>query len=132
MNKYDGIIDLPHHVSADRRRMSLNDRAAQFAPFAALTGHDAAIAETARLTDSRIELSADRQAELSRILDFARAKRCTVQITHFVADALKSGGRYVVAAGVIKSVDEADACIVLENGSVIALSDVYDIKLLDD
>ena len=94
MSRYDDIINLPHHVSKTRTLMSMENRAAQFAPFAALTGHDAAIAETARLTSEKPELSLEELDRLSRRLAYAVEKDAIVTITFFQPDAFKNGGSY--------------------------------------
>ena len=86
MNRYDDIINLPHHVSPTRKRMSMHDRAAQFAPFAALVGYDDAVAETARLTETRLELN----------------EQPEVRIKYFVPDEHKSGGAFVEVSGKVK------------------------------
>ena len=104
-HRYDDIIDLPHHVSATRTRMSMIERAAQFSPFAALTGYDAAIKETWRLTDQRIELSEECRAALDRkqmlLLDHI-GDRPEISITYFVPDERKNGGTYVTVTGKVK------------------------------
>ena len=97
-HEYDDIIDLPHPTSRKHPRMSLHDRAAQFAPFAALTGHEAAIKETARLTDRKAELSDEMIAELNDQINIIRDNIGTDQIiavTYFVPDEKKSGGEYM-------------------------------------
>lgn len=103
MSKYDDIINLPHHVSPTRKPMPMEARAAQFAPFAALNGHEDAINETARLTDARTELSPDEQKQLSLTLSLALAKDAEVLVTYFLPDPFKSGGRYVQRRGRIKN-----------------------------
>ena len=106
--KYDDIIDLPHPTSQNHPRMSLYDRAAQFSPFAALTGHHAAIAETGRLTDQRIELD---ESEIARVdaelqhLQELLPDRPTVSITYFVPDERKSGGSYRTITSEVKRID---------------------------
>lgn len=129
-HKYDDIIDLPHHVSATRPRMSMIDRAAQFSPFAALTGYDAAIKETGRLTDRRIELSEDERIVLDRkqqiLLDHI-CDRPEVTITYFVPDERKSGGAYVTVTGQVKKVDEFERLLILTDGTKIPLDDILDI-----
>lgn len=128
-HKYDDIIDLPHHVSATRPRMSMIDRAAQFSPFAALTGYDAAIKETGRLTDRRIELSEDERIVLDRkqqiLLDHI-GDRPEVSITYFVPDERKDGGAYVTVTGKVKRIDEFERCITLADGIKIPLDEVLD------
>ena len=97
-NNYDDIINLPHHVSDKHPQMTMHDRAAQFSPFAALTGHNDAIKETARLTDRRIELSEEVKEELSRKLLYIAeniSDKPVVTISYFVEDKLKQGGEYV-------------------------------------
>ena len=107
--KYDDILHLPHPTSAKHPRMPISDRAAIFSPFAALTGHAAAIQETARLTDQRIELDEDTKAELDRkqkiLMDYI-ADQPEVTITWFCPDEKKSGGAYVVTMGRLKKVDD--------------------------
>lgn len=99
MSRYDDIINLPHHVSKTRTPMSMENRAAQFAPFAALTGHDAAIAETARLTSEKPELSTEELDKLSRRLVYAIEKDATIRITYFQPDSFKHGGSYCQTEG---------------------------------
>lgn len=99
--------------------MSMYNRAAQFAPFAALSGHDAAIAETARLTSVQQELSDDQQANLQRRLEFAKHYNLKVSITYFVEDEKKSGGEYVVSSGLIKKIDNYERCLFLDGGEAI-------------
>lgn len=130
-DQYNDIIDLPHHVSATRPRMSMIDRAAQFSPFAALTGYDAAIKETGRLTDERIELSEESHAALDRkqqlLLDNL-ADRPEVSVTYFVPDEQKSGGTYVTVTGQVKKVDEFVRLLILTDGTKIPLNEVWDME----
>lgn len=131
MGKYDDIIALPHHVSQTRRRMSNIERAAQFSPFAALTGYDAAIAETARLTDTQTQLSDDRKeilnAKLLMLADMA-GEAPEVSITYFRPDERKEGGEYVTARGKLKKIDEYSRSIVLAGGESIAIDFVREIE----
>ena len=130
-HKYDDIIDLPHHVSATRPRMSMIDRAAQFSPFAVLTGYDAAIKETGRLTDERIELSEESRAALDRkqqlLLDNL-ADCPEVSVTYFVPDERKSGGAYVAVTGRVKKVDMFERLLILTNGIKIPLDEILDME----
>ena len=107
-DNYDDIIDLPHHVSRTRPRMSNIDRASQFSPFAALVGYDAAVKETARRTDERVELEENQKTilneKLQLVLDQVEPLP-EIQITYFLPDKKKSGGSYVTASGQIKKVD---------------------------
>ena len=131
MGNYDDIINLPHHVSTKHPRMSASDRAAQFSPFAALSGHEAAIAETARLTDTRPILDESRKMELNDrlqiILEHISLKPETA-ITYFVPDAKKAGGSYHQALGTVKKYNETGHTIVMENGTVIPVSDILELE----
>ena len=127
-SKYDDIIGLPHYEPKYHPRMPIENRAAQFAPFAALTGHAAAIAETARLTDRPPELSDGQQIELSRKLTYALERHSTVSITYFHPDSRKAGGRYVNITGVIKKIDDVERTIILTNGSILSMDRVTDLR----
>lgn len=124
---YDDIIHLSHPTSKNRPRMSIHDRAAQFSPFAALSGHAAAIAETARLTDRKLELNEDTRAELDRrqaILLEHISERPEVTVTWFRPDERKSGGAYITTTGRLKKIDEIERVLVLTDGARIPLEDV--------
>lgn len=111
--------------------MSALDRASQFSPFAALTGHDSAIRETARLTDIRLELDEDKKEELNNRLQMLRmqtALRPEVEITYFVPDTQKTGGSYLSVRGTIKKFDDIAHQVLLENGTVIPINDIYGIE----
>ena len=130
-HQYDDIIDLPHHVSATRPRMSMIDRAAQFSPFAALTGYDAAIKETGRLTNQRIELTEDSRAILDRkqqLLVDNLADHPEVAVTYFVPDERKAGGAYVTATGRVKKVDDYQRLLPLTDGTKIPLDEILDME----
>lgn len=130
-HQYDDIIDLPHHVSSIRPRMSMIDRAAQFSPFAALTGYDAAIKETGRLTGQRIELTEECRAVLDRkqqVLLENLAEHPEVSVTYFVPDERKSGGTYVTVAGRVKKVDEYQRLLLLTDGTRIPLTEVLELE----
>ena len=102
MGKYDDIINLPHHVSQTRPQMSMIDRAAQFSPFAALTGYDAAIKETGRLTDTKLEIGDEERDVLDRKQQYLQkivADRPEITITYFVPDEKKAGGSYTSLTG---------------------------------
>lgn len=108
----------------------MENRAAQFAPFAALTGHDEAIAETARLTTEKIELSEDEATHLNRQLQYLLSLEDSpeVTITHFVADKLKQGGHYEQTKGRIRRIDDYDSAIILSEGSMILISNILIIE----
>lgn len=130
-NLYNDIINLPHHVSATRPRMSMSDRAAQFSPFAALTGYDAAIKETGRLTDRRIELSEDERVVLDRkqqILINKLSAKPEISVTYFVPDKRKDGGSYTTVTGKVKKVDDYLRLLILQNGTRIPLDDIVDLE----
>ncbi len=131
MNSYDDIINLPHHVSTKRPQMSRIDRAAQFAPFAALTGHDDAIKETARLTDERIELGESTLAILNDkiqiILDNLDIEP-EVTVTYFKPDNKKSGGAYIDHTGVVKRIDDFEKTVFFTDKVIIPIEDIIDIQ----
>ena len=128
---YDDIIDLPHPVSATRPRMSIANRAAQFSAFAALTGYDAAISETARLTSERIELDEGDIAILDGKLSILKdmiADHPDIAVTYFQADKKKAGGSYVTVSGAVKKIDDYEGAIVLMNGKKITIEDIIGIE----
>ena len=130
-SKYKDIIDLPHHQSLRRPRMAMIDRAAQFSPFAALTGHNDAIIETARLTDRKIELDEGTKSiineKIQMISDFLFEKP-TVTFTHFEPDIKKEGGTYLNTTGTVKKIDEFKREIILSDGRIILIEHIYDIE----
>ncbi len=133
MNPYEDIINLPHHVSPTRPRMPMRDRAAQFAPFAALTGYEDAVEETARLTDEQIELSETQAALLDRkqqiLMDaLAEHEQPEITVLFFQKDAKKAGGRYVTATGNLKKIDERERTLNLTDGKHIPMEDIADIS----
>lgn len=134
MGKYDDIIDLPHFVSKKYPQMSMRDRAAQFSPFAALTGYDAEIKETARLTDKRIEFDEDMLQKLDEKMCVIRKRldsgqKCRVVISYFERDSKKEGGKYLNIYGEVNKIDEYRNIIVFMNGERIPISDVVNIEI---
>lgn len=128
---YDDIINLPHHVSRNHPQMTMRDRAAQFAPFAALTGYEDAVAETGRLTEQKRELSAQELAELNQRLCFLAEHlkdQPKVSIEYFVPDERKSGGAYRTVNGSIKKINLTERCITLSGGESIRMDDIMSIK----
>ena len=128
---YDDIIHLPHPTSENHPRMSRADRAAQFSPFAALTGHEAAIRETARLTDRQAELSEDIRAELDRkqaLLLERLAEQPEIIVTWFCPDGRKDGGAYITTKGRLRKIDLSARRMVLTDGTEIALEEVADLQ----
>ena len=127
MDKYDDIINLPHHQSKSRPHMSIYDRAAQFSPFAALTGYDEAVKETARLTDRKQELSEEDMSALSAkmaLLQERISEQPEVTITYFIPDGKKNGGAYSTISGKIKRVDNFERTLTLTNQAKIPLDDI--------
>ena len=114
--KYRDMIDLPYPGESKHTRMPVRDRAAQFAPFAALTGFDAALKETERITEKRIGLLLEKQES-----------RPEITVTFFVPDEKKDGGAYRTISGHIKRVDEESHCLIFEEGERILLEDVFDL-----
>lgn len=131
-DNYEDLIGLAHHVSPTRNRMSMLDRAAQFSPFAALTGHDAAILETARLTEAKIELDENEKTILNEKLQIIAEKISElpeVTITYFQPDQKKSGGEYVTVSGKVKKIDEYERCVRMEDGTKIFIDEIYEIVI---
>lgn len=131
IGKYDDIIDLPRPVSEKRARMSMIDRAAQFSPFAALVGYDAAIAETARLTDFQIELTEGAKAALNEKLRHIAETAKTepvVAVTYFLPDERKSGGAYVTITDRVKKVDPYREMLILTEGREIPFGNIYEME----
>lgn len=129
--EYDDIIRLPHHISPARRRMSMTDRAAQFSPFAALTGHDAAIRETGRLTHQKIQLAEDSLEALDRtqrLLARSSENHPEISVTYFVPDQLKPGGEYITVSGNLKKQDPLEGVLVLTDGTRIPLRDILELR----
>ena len=132
-SRYDDIINLPHHVSPTRKRMSMHDRAAQFAPFAALVGHDDAVAETAHLTESRTELDEQEQRVINKCLAYIAdhiKEQPEIRIKYFVPDDRKSGGAIVEVSGKVKKVSATDGTIVMASGCKIKTSDITNLSIL--
>lgn len=128
---YSDIIDLPHHVSKTHPRMSQNDRAAQFSPFAALTGYEDVIKETSRLTKNRKGVSVDKADELSKklqILDNLISLHPFVRILYFKKDAKKSGGAYLSTEGEVRRINEYDRRIEFLSGVFVPIDDIFDLE----
>ena len=124
MKSYDDIINLPHHVSKKHPQMSMLDRAAQFSPFAALTGYGDAIDEAARVTEAQIELDDSERQKIDRVLREAYETGSPVEINHFVPDGRKAGGAYVVTAGVIKAIDPVNRVVELQSRVKIRIDSI--------
>lgn len=132
MGRYDDIIDLPHYRSKTKRAMSAESRAAQFSSFAALSGHEEALAETARVTDCRVELSLDEQKRLSVVLnDVLSNPDVPVLIRYFVPDAHKAGGAYFSRMVKVRRLESCPDVLVLADNSRIPLGDIVDMVYPD-
>lgn len=130
-HKYDDIINLPHHQSKDRAHMSLHDRAAQFAPFAALSGHEEAIEETARRTDEKITLDETTIERINeKLYDISQhlSEKKNVSITYFRPDTHKSGGAYLTDVGTIKKIDEIEKQVIMDSGMRIAMEHIIEME----
>lgn len=128
---YDDIMNLPHHTSTVHPRMDISDRAAQFAPFAALTGHEAAIKETARLTDEKVELDEDEKAILDeklRLVQETLAEQPEITITYFQPDHKKAGGKYVSVTGHVKRLDLYGQSVHMQDGLKIPVQAIAGIE----
>lgn len=130
-HKYDDMLRMPHHVSKTRPQMPVADRAAQFKPFAALTGYEAALRETARLTDRRMELDETEKAVLDlklRLLSELLPDQPEISVTYFQPDDRKEGGAYLTACGVPKKIDEYAHILMMMDGTKIPIDEVLEIR----
>lgn len=128
IHNYDDIINMPRHISSKHPQMKIIDRAAQFAPFAALTGHKESINEASRITNSKKELDENQKEILNNKLNYILLnldKLLEIKITYFQADLKKSGGKYVTVLASIKKIDEYNKVLVLNNGKKIKIDDLY-------
>lgn len=130
-NNYDDIINLPNPTSKVHPRMSLYDRAAQFSPFAALTGHSDAIKETERLTDRRVELDEYERVALDErlqlLMDYLHDEP-EISVTYFVPDKLKSGGSYLTETGVVKKMNTYERILIMQNGLHIPIDEIISLN----
>lgn len=127
--KYDDIINLPHPTSSRHPRMSMADRAAQFSPFAALVGHGAAIEETARLTDQKVELTEEEKTLLDEKLRLLLETGGEGTFTWFLPDERKDGGAYITATGKVKKIDPLEGRVILKDWTAIPIEDILEIEV---
>jgi len=130
--KYKDIIELPHPTSKHHTQMAPVDRAAQFSPFAALTGHSDVIDETARLTDERIVLSEDKISELDRKLQIIVERISElpeIEVTFFKKDTFKEGGAYIKMTGIVKKMDKYKQILIMGEGVEIKFEDIFELEL---
>lgn len=131
MSSYDDIVHLPHHTSKKRKQMPQQDRAAQFAPFAALTGYDAAIEETARRTDQRVELDENEKQLLNarlQVIEDHLGENFQVSITYFIPDKQKPGGSYRTEIGIVKKILPTEQLLQMSSGTTISVNDILSIS----
>lgn len=132
-HRYDDIIGLEHPVSKRHGRMSMLERAAQFAPFAALTGYDAMVVEQARLTGQKVELDEQQRADLDRTLaDLVEriSQHPQVSVVYFCADSRKDGGSYEHLTGRVQNIELPLRLIIMKDATRISLDDILELKLL--
>lgn len=130
-HRYDDILMLSHHVSRRHRQMSMSERAAQFSPFAALTGYDAAVRETARSTEEKRELSEEEKQILDRqvyLLTENAWQKPAVEVTYFKPDGLKAGGSYISLSGRFRGINTEKGLLVFEDKTAVPLSDIMSIQ----
>ena len=136
MDKYDDIINSPHHVSKTRERMSMEARAAQFSPFAALTGYDDEIDEAARLTEEQMDISFDdeKRERLDKTIIYLEKhakENVAITVDYFVHDKKKTGGEYVKLKGIFRRIDTSEGMLCFTDGHKIFLNDIYNIRVND-
>lgn len=135
MRNYDDIINLSRPQYHDLPPMSIHDRAAQFSPFAALVGYDAAVEETARLTDSQREMEEDEINELNRQLSELNkrlSERPRIRVTYFIRDRKKEGGRYASKIGNARTIDQAENRIIFTDGESVPVKDMYSVVFIEE
>ena len=128
--KYDDIINMSHHISKKHPRMSLENRSAQFAPFAALTGYEDEVEETARITDKRIEITDEIKSKINMKLQIIQETIKTnpkVTITYFISDNKKEGGSYKTVTSNVLKIDQYKKLVVLKDNTKIFISDIINI-----
>lgn len=131
INKYEDIINFPHHVSKRHPQMSMEARAAQFAPFAALTGYSDAIKETGRLTEERIEIDEELKTIIDCKLQIIQDKiqlKPKVTITYFLPDNKKSGGEYLTIVGNVKNIDMYNQVIKFTDNTIIPIDEIIEVN----
>lgn len=129
----DRLIKYPYCGSRKAGRMSNTERAAQFSPFAALTGFDDTLSESARITSERLYVTEDRQNEINAcLMKMLRnfPDKTAAQITYFVPDKLKSGGEYKTASGLVRWIDEGEMTVIFSDNSAVPIADIYNIEII--
>ena len=131
MDKYKDIINLPHHVSQNHKPMDKINRAAQFAPFAALVGYEEAIKEKGRAVDKKIIVTNEEKEKISNILSYINLNiknEIKVSITYFIKDKVKDGGSYNIKEGIIRRIDEVNKEVIFKDKTKIKINDIYEIN----
>lgn len=131
LDNYEDIISLPHHTSLNHPRMSMEKRASQFSPFAALTGYEDLVKESARLTDKKIDLDDGVKQILNNKLQIINQNinnKIEVTFTYFVPDKFKSGGKYIDYTGIIKKIDNYNNLIIMDDMTKISITEIINIK----
>lgn len=131
IHQYDDIINLPHHRSTTHHPMSREKRAAQFSPFAAVTGYDEAVKETARLTDKKVDLdenAKNRLDEKLRVIQEHLSNKPDLVITYFQPDENKAGGSYLTACGIVRKIDHYERAVIMQDGRRIETDEIFDIS----
>ena len=131
MRDYSDIIDHPPYQSKKRPHMSMTDRAAQFSPFAALSGYGEAVEETERLTSERVILDEDAKKDINAKLQIIERDNPEVTITYFVTDPVKDGGMYFPVTGYVRKIDVNRQKLIMEDETVISFEDIFDISFYD-
>ena len=129
MNDYSMIIDHPHYRSRKRKPMSMMQRAAQFSPFAALSGYDESVNETMRVTESKRLLDDDAMNDIDRTLHYALLSHKPVSITYYIPDPSKPGGSYISFTGCVHQVDMREDVVIMDDGSAILMYNIADVSL---
>jgi hypothetical protein len=133
IDNYEDIINLPHHISKKYPRMSLDARSAQFAPYAALTGYDEVLAETARITNARIEIDENLKTIIDSKLQIIKENiknKPQISVVYFVPDLKKNGGKYVTVNGNVKKIDEYRNVLVLDDNTEIEVKEIIQLEEL--
>ena len=131
MNGYEDIINLSHYEFKNHKRMAIENRSAQFAPFSALCGYSEEIIETARLTERRLIITEDRKDILNNKLNIVENNinnKCEIEVNYFLKDNKKLGGSYLEHKGIVKKIDKIKKLLIFEDGNKIKLEDIFDIK----
>lgn len=134
LHSYEDIIHLPHHQSTSHPHMDMWNRAAQFSPFAALTGYEGAIKETSRLTSKMIDLDEGEKARLDEVLNYVKNhfdQMLEVKVTYFEPDLLKDGGDYLTRQSVVKKIDENNRVLIFEDGNSILMDAIVQMDIVD-